>query len=70
MPVEAKPLFSPEVLRAHLAGFAMPVIDSAKLSHWANLIDTGQLDRYGEQEILRDFLNDFLPAWVVGFTKR
>jgi len=52
MPVEAKPLFRPDVLRSHLSGYQLPTVDSAKLRHWANLIATGRLDGFGEQEIL------------------
>jgi hypothetical protein len=59
MPVEAKPHFRPDVLRSHLSRFSLPVVDAAKLDHWADLIATGRLDAFGEQEILRDFLSDF-----------
>jgi hypothetical protein len=38
MPVEAKPLFRPDVLRSHLSGFSLPSVDAAKLEHWADLI--------------------------------
>ena len=34
MPVEAKPLFRPDVLRARLAGFALPAhVDAFRLEH-------------------------------------
>ncbi len=68
MPVEAKPLFRPEVLRSHLAGFTLPPVDASKLRHWTNLIQTGRLDQFGEQEILRDFLNDFFVG-LLGYTR-
>jgi hypothetical protein len=41
MPVEAKPLFRPGVLRAHLAAFSFPGHVEAfrpKLAHWAELL--------------------------------
>ncbi len=62
MPVEAKPLFRPDVLRAHLAGFQMPSVDRAKLTHWASEIASGRIDRFGEKEILPHFLQDFLSV--------
>lgn len=58
MPVEAKPLFRPDVIRSRLAGFQLPASDFPKLSHWANEISSGRIDRFGEQEILPQFLND------------
>jgi hypothetical protein len=68
MPVEAKPLFRPDVLRSHLAGFSLPSVGAAKLEHWADLIATGRLDSFGEQEILRDFLADFFVD-LLGYTR-
>ncbi len=47
MPVEAKPLFRPDVLRAHLAAFALPAHVDAfrpKLTHWADLLASGKAD--------------------------
>lgn len=67
MPVEAKPLFRPDVLRSHLSGFQLPTIDSAILNHWADEISSGRLDRFGEQEILPHFLNDFFVR-LLGYT--
>jgi hypothetical protein len=67
MPVEAKPLFRPDVLRSHLSGFRLPAVDSAKLSHWASEISSGRVDRFGEQEILPHFLNDFFGG-ILGYT--
>ena len=58
MPVEAKPLFRPDVLRSHLSGFQMPAVDSAKLAHWAGEISSGRVDRFNEQEI-------FAPALIL-----
>jgi hypothetical protein len=67
MPVEAKPLFRPEVLRSHLSGFQLPAVDSGKLNHWASEISSGRVDRFGEQEILPHFLNDFFIG-ILGYT--
>src|SRR5438270_888362 len=67
MPVEAKPLFRPDVLRSHLSGFQLPALDSAKLTHWAGEIASGRLDRFGEQEILPHFLSDFFVG-LLGYT--
>jgi hypothetical protein len=68
VPVDAKPLFRPDVLRSHLAGFRLPELDVSKLTHWAGLISSGRLDGFKEQEILRDFLNDFFVT-VLGYTR-
>jgi hypothetical protein len=67
MPVEAKPLFRPDVLRAHLSGFQMPAVDAAKLDHWASEVSSGRVDRFGEQEILPHFLDDFFRD-ILGYT--
>jgi hypothetical protein len=66
MPVEAKPLFRPDVLRSYLLGFQTPVVDSAKLDHWANEISSGRVNRFGEKEILPHFLNDFFMG-ILGY---
>ena len=68
MPVEAKPLFRPDVLRSHLTGYQLPAVDSAKLKHWADLITNGRLAGFGEQEILPDFLSDFFVG-LLGYTR-
>ena len=62
MPIEAKPLFRPDVLRSHLASFDLPGhIDGLrpKLAHWADLLASGKANTFKEQEILPDFLTDF-----------
>lgn len=71
MPVEAKPLFRPDVLRGHLDGFVLPPHVEPlreRIAHWTNLIATGRLDAFNEQEILRDFLNDFFVG-MLGYTR-
>ncbi len=71
MPVEAKPLFRPDVLRAHLAGFQLPPHVAAlrpKLAHWADLIASGRIDSFNEQQLLPDFLTDFF-VHLLGYTR-
>jgi hypothetical protein len=71
VPVEAKPLFRPDVIRAHLAGFALPPQVDAfrpKLADWARMISEGRLDTFNEQEILADFLTDFFVT-LLGYTR-
>ena len=61
MPVEAKPLFRPDVLRPHLDQFAMPDhVDRVrpKLTEWADKLRSGQLDGFNETQLLPDFLTD------------
>ena len=63
MPVEAKPLFRPEVLRPLLAAFRLPDDFSASratLARWADLLSSGRADASKEKELLPDFLGDFL----------
>jgi len=62
MPVEAKPLFRPDVLRRDVATFALPEHVEAvrpKLAHWAELIRSKKIDSFTEKELLPDFLTDF-----------
>ena len=71
MPVEAKPLFRPDVLRTHLAAFALPGHVDAfrpKLAHWADLLTSGKANTFKEQEILPDFLTDFFCE-LLGYTR-
>ena len=71
MPVEAKPLFRPDVLRAHLAAFALPghvKTFRPKLAHWAELLSSDKANRLKEQEILPDFLSDFFCE-LLGYTR-
>ena len=69
MPVEAKPLFRPDVLRPHLSMFDLPGhVEAAlpKLEHWAALLRSSKADVFKEQELLPDFFTDFFPrfAWL------
>jgi hypothetical protein len=59
MPVEAKPLFRPDVLRPHLQAFVLPASlpdSKAILAKWATMLSTGRADKFKEQELLPDFL--------------
>jgi hypothetical protein len=45
VPIEAKPLFRPDVLRSHLAAFQLPAhVDPLRpeLKHWADLLASGK----------------------------
>lgn len=64
MPVEAKPLFRPDVLRAHFDACRL----SIKLDHWANLISTGRVDGFKETDILRDCMADFFVG-LLGYKR-
>ena len=71
MPIEAKPLFRPDVLRSHLAGFELPAHVEGlrpKLKHWSDLLASGKVNTFTEQEILPDFLTDFFVE-VLGYTR-
>jgi len=62
VPIEAKPLIRPDVLRQHLDAFDLPAqVESLrpKLKDWADLLASGRADRLKEQELLPDFLTDF-----------
>ena len=61
MPVETKPLFRPDALRPHLKAFQLPrPLESYRviLAKWADMLTSGKANRFKEQEILGDFLND------------
>ena len=72
MPVEAKPLFRPEVLRPRLAAFRPPEAQAdaarAKLARWADLLATGRADDYTEKELLPDFLADVVCG-LLGYAR-
>jgi hypothetical protein len=59
MPVDAKPLFRPDVLRTHLGAFPLPGHVDAfrpKLAQGAALLSSGRANTFKEQEILPGFL--------------
>ncbi len=71
MPVEAKPLFRPDVLRPRLAGFDLPGdIGSMRetLSRWAGLLWSPHADTLKEQELLPDFLTDVFCG-ILGYDR-
>ena len=70
MPLEPRPLFRPDVLRARWTEFLMPPqTDQSRqvLDHWADLIGSNRIDRLNEQQILPDFLSDFFVG-LLGYT--
>ena len=71
MPLEAKPLFRPDVLRTHLGAFPLPErveTVAPKLGHWAELLSSRRADSFKEQELLPDFLTDFFCG-LLGYTR-
>ena len=71
MPVEAKPLFRPDVLRPHLLSFQWPpsiTKTKATLARWAEMVSTGRADKFKEQELLPDFLMDVFCE-VLGYSR-
>ena len=70
MPVEAKPLFRPDVLRPHLTSFQLPGNVPAMretLARWAGLLWSAEAETLKEQELLPDFLTDILCG-ILGYT--
>lgn len=70
MPVEAKPLFRPDVLRPYVDDFTLPPHVEQfrpKLEHWAELIRTDRINNFRESEILPDFLTDFFGT-LLGYS--
>jgi hypothetical protein len=68
--VAAKPLFRPDVLRAHVAAFDLPPRVDAfrpRLKHWADLLGSTKAGGFKEQELLPDFLTDFFCT-LLGYT--
>ena len=68
MPVEAKPLFRPEVIRPRLAGVRLPADARSIIAKWAGMIASGLADQHGERELLPDFLAD-IGRGVLGYTR-
>jgi hypothetical protein len=61
VPVEAKPIFRPDVIRLPVLGFSLPPSVASrrpKVEKWADAISNGSVYSHKEQEILGDFLND------------
>jgi hypothetical protein len=71
VPVEAKPLFRPDVLRPLLAGFPLPGDHASireSLARWAGLLWSPQAETLNEQELLPDFLTDVF-CQILGYTR-
>lgn len=61
MPVEAKPLFRPDVLRPHLQAFKLPEnLDATRetFGRWAKLLASRKADKLKEKELLPVFLSE------------
>jgi len=61
LPVEAKPLFRPDVLRSKLAAFALPSASAKarpKLANWTELLSSKAAEKMKETELLADFIRD------------
>lgn len=71
MPVEAKPLFRPDVVARRTRGFVLPErVEAAagQLRNWAALVGVrAKREQYGEQELLPDFLSDVFGG-VLGYS--
>lgn len=55
MPAAAKPLFRPDVVRAHVKAFSLPAaLDGLRgdLASWAELVASGRIDRFKETALL------------------
>jgi hypothetical protein len=71
VPVEAKPIFRPDVVRLPLLGFSLPeqvAQRREKLKKWAEIISSGSVDAHKVQEILGDFINDVFCE-LLGYTR-
>jgi hypothetical protein len=61
VPVEAKPIFRPDVIRLPMLGISLPEAvlgHRPKLEKCAEIIASGSVDAHKEVEILGDFLGD------------
>jgi hypothetical protein len=68
VPVEAKPLFRPEVIRPHVTGLRLPKNASETIAKWGQMLATGLADEFKEQELLPDFLSDVFCG-VLSYTR-
>jgi len=71
VPVEAKPLFRPDVLRPHIANFHLPAeiaVQREVFTRWAGLLWSPQAETLKEQELLPDFLTDVFCG-ILGYTR-
>ncbi len=70
MPVDAKPLFRPDVLRPHLDGFLLrdPASIAPIMKRWADLLSSPRSESLNEKELLPDFLTDVFCG-VLGYAR-
>ena len=71
MPVEAKPLFRPDVLRDHLQRFTLPAsVETHRplLDKWATMLKSERANRFNEKELLPDFLTDIFCG-LLGYAR-
>ena len=71
MPVEAKPLFRPDVLRDHLQRFTLPATVATHrplLDKWATMLKSERANRFNEKELLPDFLTDIFCG-LLGYAR-
>jgi hypothetical protein len=72
LPVEAKPLFRPDLLRPLLTTFgrSCPLeAPRAAVRRWADMLCAPEADRLNEKEILPDFLTDIFCG-VLGYVRK
>jgi hypothetical protein len=70
MPIEAKPLFRPDVLSMYLSSFPLSEQAQAcvdRLARWAEMIGSGRIDAFKGGEVLPDFLSDIFCG-VLGYS--
>jgi hypothetical protein len=70
LPIVAKPLFRPEVLRPHILSFQLPErVESLrpKLIQWAEMFTSGRADSFKERELLPQFVSDFFFG-ILGYS--
>jgi hypothetical protein len=70
MPVEAKPLFRPDVLRPHLQAFKLPAnLEAARetFSRWATLLSSRNADKLKEKELLVPLFPELVDILSEGF---
>ena len=71
MPIEIKPLFHPDALRPGLRTFTPSpgaVAAHAKIGEWAKQLESGNLDKKKETELLPAFVAD-VSEGALGYTR-
>ena len=70
MPIDASPLFRPDVLRRRLIAFSVPKSadnEREKIKRWAEILTTPRGLAYKEREIWPEYVNDVFLG-VLGYT--